>query len=150
MKRFICAVAIIGLVFAAAHGFDDKNAPEKQPDPAIKSLPRDAKAADRNNWMKAKQKHAQNIFAGLTEGDFERIEKSAGLMYGSGLIEKWLGDREYSGHYAYEGQTNAFEYSLKELRRHAKEKDINGALNAYVMMSQTCVRCHSLVRDAEK
>ena len=147
MKPFLCTLAIIGLAVVAAFGFDD----QKRAAPAATETGRkDAANAEPNKWMKAKQKHAQSIFAGLTEGDFDRIEKSAGQMYGSGLMEKWMGDREFSGHYAYEGQSNAFEYSLKELRRHAKQRDINGTLNAYVMMSQSCVRCHSLVRDTEK
>ena len=153
MKWFISltAIAVTGLALVSADAFDDRKSTaarqtQKQ-DKAAQPSKKADKADAANTWMKAKQRHAHEIFDGLTEGDFEKIDLAARTMFMSGVIEKWLGGPEYQDHHAYEGQLNAFEYSLKELARHAKAKDVDGALHAYVMMSQSCVRCHRLIRD---
>ena len=100
--------------------------------------------------MKAKQLHAQRIFAGLTEGDFKKIEAGASAMYGAGVLEKWLAGRKFDQAHVYEGQVNTFEQSVKELAHHARQKDIEEALDSYIMMSRTCVRCHRMLRDIPK
>ena len=70
-------------------------------------------------------------------------------MRSSGAIDHGPSDQNYFDHYAYDGQANTFNDAVRELQRHADRNDIQGALNEYFIMSQTCVRCHSLVRDVE-
>lgn len=99
-------------------------------------------------WMKGKQAHAHEIFDGLIASDFKKIETASAKMIGNNFMERWLADRKpYEQYFAYHGQLNSFEYSTKELWRFAKQKDIDGALQAYGIMSRSCVRCHSLIRD---
>ncbi len=153
MKRFVCVTTFVGVVCTAISGFAEDN--KRTFDSAKGASPAKADAKDQgkqdpNLWMKAKQQHAHEIFSGLTEGDLKKVEQGASMMYGVGYLERWLADSELKKHSSYEGQANAFEYSLKEMVRHAKEEDINGALNDYLMMSRTCVRCHRLIRDAEE
>lgn len=123
---------------------------EKKPVPADSAIatPADDKAsADR--WMLAKRHHAHEIFSGLTDGDYERIANGGRRMLVTGILEKWLRDSEFAKQSDYKGQLNAFEFANKELIRHAENQDIDGALTAYVKLSQSCVRCHKLVRDAK-
>lgn len=107
----------------------------------------DENVAARDKWMKAKQIHAQDIFAGLTDGDFDRMATSGRLLLGSGILEAWLKSREFTKQSDYRGQMYALEYANKELIRHAEDRNMEGALSAYVSLSQACVRCHMLLRD---
>ena len=148
----VCAV--FGLASAAGMWTaQESNDPPKQPDKkepskhSGKPEKKDRKIADHDVWMKAKQLHAQRIFAGLTEGDFKKIENGASAMYGTGVLEKWMAGRKFDQTHVYEGQVNTFEYSIKELSRYARQKDIDGTLDSYIMMSRTCVRCHRMLRD---
>ncbi|MFK7820295.1 MAG: hypothetical protein AB8G99_16350, partial [Planctomycetaceae bacterium] len=101
-----------------------------------------------DGWMKAKRDNSHKIFAGLIAGDFKKVEDASLKMIGNNFLEGWLADRkQYEKHFSYHGQLNAFEYSTKELWRFAKQKDMDGALQAYGVMSRSCVRCHQLIRD---
>lgn len=106
------------------------------------------KTAD--GWMKGKLRSAQRIFDGLTNGDLEAVESSARRMHGLNVLEQWVRSNEYVNQSKYKGQLNAFEFATKELIRLSEAKDIDGALEAYVQMSRSCVRCHTLVRDRTK
>lgn len=154
MKVFLCSGIACGLIAGAAtvvpqtaqtetskptQGVTEPTAVAEQKNPVKQTS---------DVWMKAKQRNAHAIFDGLTEGDFEKIEASTLKMMGNNFLERWMVDRkEYEQYFAYHGQLNAFEYSTKELWRFAKQKDMDGALQAYVRMSQSCVRCHSLIRE---
>lgn len=156
MKKLVSLV--VCAVFALATGAETWTAQESK-NPPEQSGKKEAsrhsekgkqnirKIADHDVWMNAKQLHAQSIFAGLTEGDFKKIETGARAMYGSGVLEKWMAGRKFDQMHVYEGQVNTFEYSVKELARYAKQKDIDGALDSYIMMSRTCVRCHRMLRQ---
>lgn len=159
MKNLVSLIVLgtFGLASAATTWIaPDATAPPRQTDKqevskdSEKRQKKSRKVGDHDVWMKAKQLHAQRIFAGLTEGDFKKIEAGATAMYGAGVLEKWLAGRKFDQPHVYEGQLNTFEYSVKELARHAKQKDIEGALDSYLMMSQTCVRCHRMLRDVPK
>lgn len=103
-----------------------------------------------DRWMLAKRRHAQHIFEGLTDGDFEAVAVSGRRMLVTGVLERWLRENDYVKQSAYQGQLHAFEYANKEVIRHAEARDIDGALKAYVQLSQSCVRCHKLIRDAKQ
>ena len=156
MKNLPITLAVMSIALSAGFVFcqEDQSAvspkatTEKKKEEPVppKEEPEEVRA---NRWMKAKQRNAHLIFDGLTEGDFEKVAKGAKFMRSSGALERWLSDQNYFDHYAYDGQANTFNYAVRELQRHAERNDIQGALNAYVMLSQTCVRCHSVVRDVE-
>ncbi len=100
-----------------------------------------------NKWMQSKLTSSQAIFAALTTGDAKAIETNARRMLLLNVMEQWKSNRPYMDHTDYEAQLNAFEYAVKELARTGREKDIDGALDAYVMLSKSCVKCHQTVRD---
>ena len=102
-----------------------------------------------DRWMLAKRHHAQNIFRGLTDGDFKKIADSGRRLMVSGILEKWVRDNEFVKRSEYQGQLHAFEFANKELIRHAEAEDIDGAFKAYVKLSQSCVKCHKLLRDVK-
>ncbi|MFV0445119.1 MAG: hypothetical protein ACK5Q5_16205 [Planctomycetaceae bacterium] len=102
---------------------------------------------DHDGWMKLKLVSSQQVFEGLTDGDFKKVENSARRMLVLNLLEQWAKRNEFTKKSEYRGQLNAFEFSVKELVRHAEDHDAEGALEAYVSMSRSCVRCHQLIRD---
>lgn len=110
--------------------------------------PAQKKKRKADTWMKAKKDHSHDIFDGLIAGDFRKIENASLKMMGNNILERWLADRkDYENSFSYHGQLNAFDYSTRELWRFAKQKDMDGALQAYGVMSRSCVRCHYLIRD---
>ena len=148
MKHAITLIAISGFLLSAGFVVSQDVKPGQPASPQNDELSTvTRKQRDENIWMKAKQKHAHSIFDGLTEGDFTKVEEGAKSMYGSGILERWMGRRPETDRHEYDGQANALDYSLKELVRHSQKKDVDGAMTAYVMMSQACVRCHTLIRD---
>ncbi|MGE4002765.1 MAG: hypothetical protein AB7I48_21415, partial [Planctomycetaceae bacterium] len=80
--------------------------------------------------MAVKLSSAQQIFEHLTRGDFEQLETSARRMQVLNFLEQWQREREFKQASDYQGQLNAFEFSTKELMRHAKDKNVDGALKA--------------------
>jgi hypothetical protein len=97
-------------------------------------------------WMKNKLVFSQNILAGLTESDFDKIRKNAEAMNFLGYLEKWL----RADMPAYKYQVSHFEFANHELIRQAKEKNLDGATLAYNQLTVSCVQCHKIVRDAKK
>lgn len=120
--------------------------PESVQTAEAKTATDDKKKKSPDMWMKAKQVNAQAIFAGLTEGDFEKVERHATILYGTGILEGWLADRKFDQAHVYEGHVNTFEYSLREIARHARNNDVEATFDSYAMMGRTCVRCHGMLR----
>ena len=153
MKRVVAAgLLVVGLSTLVADSGSDQSTGRQRAVRVAGVVPDDKKSGDekvaaRDKWMKAKQGHAQEIFAGLTDGDFDRMATSGRLLLGSGILEAWLKSREFEKHSDYRGQMYALEYANKELIRHAEDRNMEGALSAYVSLSQACVRCHMLLRD---
>jgi hypothetical protein len=102
---------------------------------------------DHDRWMAAKLVASQNIVADLTHGDFESLEENARRMQVINLLEQWMRDSEFERKSEYEGQLNSFEFATKELVRHAGDRNTEGALQAYLDMTASCVHCHELIRD---
>jgi hypothetical protein len=148
MNRLWTAVFVIaglGLLLLAK----DQN-PVEAGDPA--NAPNATTAApqneeDANAWMLAKLTGSQNILAHLTRGDIGAVATDARRMQVMTYLEQWLTASEIEELSEYRGQLNAFEFSTKELIRHAEDGNVNGALDAYVDMTRTCVKCHQLIRD---
>jgi len=102
---------------------------------------------DLDHWMEVKRLSAAEVFSALTVGDFKQLETSARRMQILNLLEQWRRDNAFEKESDYQGQLNAFEFATKELIRTAKAKDVDGALGAYINLTQSCVRCHKLIRD---
>ena len=97
-------------------------------------------------WMKMKLTASQNILAGLTESDFDKVSVNAEAMRYVGYLEKWVRGTSPE----YRRQISYFEFANSELIRQASEKNLDGATLAYNQLSISCVQCHKIVRDASK
>lgn len=120
------------------------------PQPAVKRSPADADnktPADADKWMRLKLHSSQEIFTALMHGDSKAIETNARRMLVLNLLEQWIADRPLMNQAGYQAQLNAFEFATKELVRTGNSKDIDGALEAYGRLANSCVKCHQLIRD---
>ncbi len=132
----LCAIAggtLSGLVQTSTA--DD--APDKSPQ------------TERDRWMSVKLNSAQRILEDLTCGEFDRMETDARRMHVMNFLEQWQREEDFENKSDYQGQLNAFEFATKELIRHAADDNSDGALKAYVAMTESCVRCHQLIRDGQ-
>ncbi len=136
MRKFLSLLAAAMLV--AVFGIVTSNADDKKPAPPTKDV-----------WMKQKLKLSQEILAGLTESDFDKISNGAMALNASGYLEKWI-TKGKPHHDEYELQLANFEFYNRQLIRQARDKNIDGATLAYHLMTATCVQCHKIVRDVKK
>jgi hypothetical protein len=137
--RSLSLVALLSLLSLSAQTLqaDDKPAQNDELPPAT--------AVDR--WMQIKLSATQSALANLTKGDFVRLERDAGRLLITNILEKWLKENEQTQQSAYQGQLNAFEFAVKELQRHSRDHNTEGALQAFLRLNESCVRCHMLIRD---
>jgi hypothetical protein len=135
-------VLVIGSVSWMALAADKDSPKDKTAAGASGEKP---EAADK--WMKVKLHSSQEIFAGLTNGNLKAVEVNAGRMLLMNALEEWKKDTAFTRHSDYDAQLNAFEFATKELIRTARHNDMDGALDAYIAMSKSCVKCHQIIRD---
>jgi hypothetical protein len=93
--------------------------------------------------MQRKLTYSQKVLEGLAKNDFGTITSGA-----DGLIEcvndvTWKINRTER----YLLHTNEFLRSVDDLKKAAKDKNIDAASLAYVDMTLTCVRCHKFLRS---
>lgn len=134
MKRFcVVALLILGLTVlpSSSSSGDKKTDKEAKKQASI--------------WMKSKTKLSQEILVGLTEGDFEKVEKNAKTLDAVHFFEVLFPKSD-----EYRQQTALFSSANKELIRQATAKDIYGATLAYNQLTASCVQCHVVVRKAKK
>jgi hypothetical protein len=99
-----------------------------------------------NIWMRTKLEFSRNILAGLTDGDFDKITKSAEALNVATFFEVLFRPSDPD----YKHQVLLFLNSSKEIVRQAREKNLYGATLAYNQLMVSCVQCHQMVRDAKK
>ena len=149
MKRFtlITTLLVVTVVAMAVVAADKDKKKSKEGDDAPVASKKETEA---DRWMHAKLNYAQQIFAGLTEGDLEVVKKRAQLMAVVNVLEDWVKKSDFKKKSDYQGQLNAFEFANKELIRQADDENIDGALEAWLKLSRSCVECHKLIRDPLK
>jgi hypothetical protein len=125
-------VLLISLMTFAVHAFSEQKKPSDQEQASV--------------WMEKKLQYTQNILAGLTQGDFNKISKNAEAMRFVGYLEKWERARTPE----YKRQVQYFELANEELMRQASAKNIDGATLAYYQLTVSCVHCHQVVRESKK
>ena len=140
-NRLTCCCGLFALVLTAVFSLSQVRADDEGVTPP---------PGDMDRWMALKLTSSQRIFEGLTKGDFEQMERAARRMNVMNLLEQWSRDNAVRDQSDYQGQLNAFDFATKELVRHAGDHDMDGALKAYVAMSESCVRCHQVIRDVKK
>ncbi len=137
----ICCCGFFALVLTAAVSLSELRADDDGETPP---------PGDMDRWMALKLTSSQRIFEGLTKGDFDQMERAARRMNVMNLLEQWSRNNTIRDRSDYQGQLNAFDFATKELVRYAGDHDMDGALKAYVAMSESCVRCHQVIRDVKK
>jgi hypothetical protein len=136
MKNIACLIAL-AVVFAVGPSVSSQ-ADEKKP-----AVPK------KDAWMKQKLQLSQNILAGLTEADFDKISTNATSLNVAGHLEKWIAAGKPK-HKDYELHRNNFDFYNRDLIRQARDKNIEGATLAYQLMTASCIECHKIVRDVKK
>jgi hypothetical protein len=96
--------------------------------------------------MKKKLEFSQNVLAGLTEGDFDKISHSAEMLN----VVSYLGKGTHADLEDYQRQLTYFDMANQELIRNARKKNIDGATLWYNLLTTSCVQCHTIVRGAKK
>lgn len=96
-------------------------------------------------WMKTKLELSRNILQGLTEGDFAKVETSAQGLNVTTFLETLFRAKRPD----YQQQVQLFTFANQELVRQAKAKNLSGMSLAYNHLTNSCVHCHQIVRDAK-
>ena len=93
--------------------------------------------------MKAKLKFSKQVLAGLVNNDFDDISEGAEYLGRLGRLESW--SRAFTPEY--KAQLQIFYSANQDLRRMAKDKNLDGATLAYMQLTLSCVNCHKVVRE---
>ncbi len=148
MNRILCYLTIAGAVLAISI----TQAEDKQP-PAKKGEVKDPKGVeekidDKNPsiWMKKKLDYSQNILAGVTQEDFDKIADNARAMKGLGKFEGFVRSRNA----AYTRQLQIFEETNDEIIRQADNDNVEGVALAFTQLTINCINCHKVLRQHAK
>jgi hypothetical protein len=148
MSRFFCSMIIVGAVLALSFAVaEDKKPPTKKPEAKEPKTP-DEKIDDKNPsiWMKKKLDYSQNILAGITSEDFDKIADNARAMKGLGKFEAFIRSRNA----AYTRQLQSFEDINDEIIRQADNDNVEGVALAFTQLTVNCVNCHKVLRQHVK
>jgi hypothetical protein len=108
-------------------------------------------AADKNQnqptnfWMRKKLEYSQNILAGITSADLDKVVANAEAMRKLSAIEGFLHGQTPG----YRTQLHIFEESADEIIRQGKKDNVEGAALAFTQLTISCVNCHKQLREAK-
>lgn len=146
MIRFILIFGFFAFASASTLVFDQQSPDDdkRQQDDKVE-IPDDGNAIARRDFMRTKLMYSQNIFEGLTTGNFKLI--NAGIKEVSGITEaeRWVTiDDE-----RYQKLTEDFKTTVKRLQAAAKTGNIEATALRYYQMSTSCIDCHQHIRIAQ-
>ena len=148
MNRILCSLILAGaflqLSIAAA---EDKKPAVKKPVAKEGATPKEK--GDYKNpsiWMKKKLDYSQEILAGLTSEDFNKIADNARAMRALGKFEAFVRSRNT----AYTRQLQVFEDTNDEIIRQADNDNVEGVALAFTQLTINCVNCHKVLRQHVK
>ena len=96
--------------------------------------------------MQRKLVHAQGILSGLALNYFDRIDREADALIRVREEATWrLNETEQ-----YLRHSLAFLEDLKEIKKAAKARNLDGATLACLDMTRTCVKCHETLRTLKR
>jgi len=148
MNRLFCSMTLVGAVLTLSFAVaEDKKPPTKKPEAKADQKP-DEKIDDKNPsiWMKKKLDYSQNILAGITSEDFDKIADNARAMKGLGKFEAFIRSRNA----AYTRQLQSFEDINDEIIRQADNDNVEGVALAFTQLTVNCVNCHKVLRQHVK
>ncbi len=97
-------------------------------------------------WMQKKLEYSEAILAGLANGDYDSIGKTARSMSALNQMEKWV----RSSLPEYRAQLQMFQNANQQLIHMADDENLDGAALAYVQLTLSCVNCHKIVRGHKR
>lgn len=98
---------------------------------------------DLRQFMRKKLELSKGALEGLTLEDYPLIAKNARELKALSLDAEW----QVSPNANYLRLSNDFQAQADDLARKAQARDLDGATLAYVQMTLSCIKCHSLVRE---
>lgn len=138
----------VGLIFlismaAAANSWPVVQEQAQSPDDEKIILPeQDPDSISRRDFMRTKLMYSQNIFEGLTTGDFNTIETAIKEVQMVTEGEKWVAiDNDQ-----YRKLTEEFKTSTRRLAEAAKSKNLDATALRFYAMSNSCIDCHKHIR----
>jgi len=96
-------------------------------------------------WMERKLHLSQQLLAGITAGDFDKVTTSAQAMKGLDKVEAFIRGRTPG----YRTQLQFFDESLDEIIRQAGKDNLEGAALGFTQLTISCVNCHKQLRAAK-
>ena len=96
-------------------------------------------------WMERKLHLSQQLLAGITAGDFDKVTTSAQAMKGLDKVEAFIRGRTPG----YRTQLQFFDESLDEIIRQAEKDNLEGAALGFTQLTISCVNCHKQLRAAK-
>ena len=96
-------------------------------------------------WMERKLHLSQQLLAGITAGDFDKVSTSAQAMKGLNKVEAFIRGRTPG----YRTQLQVFDESLDEIIRQADKDNLEGAALGFTQLTISCVNCHKQLRAAK-
>ena len=143
---FVVSAVFVSCAFSGIHYplIDGNSNPAQDDDPIVVPQSDDNSIA-RRDFMRSKLMYSQNIFEGLTTGNFGLI--NAGIKEVSGITdaEKWVAIDNAK----YRQLTADFKTTVKRLQAAAKTKNIEATALRYYQMSTSCIDCHAHIRVAQ-
>jgi hypothetical protein len=97
-------------------------------------------------FMRAKLDHSKNVLEGLALADFDLIARGAQELSLASQDSSWqvLQTEDYARLSA------EFRRACDGLRSAAKANNLDGAVLAWMEVTQKCVQCHRYIRDERK
>ncbi len=128
----LCTAAMLAAVLPHASGQEHPKIAKDKEQPA-------------SVWMERKLHLSQELLAGITAGDFDKMAASAQAMRRLNKVEAFVRSRTPG----YRTQLEIFDESLAEIERQADKDNVEGAALAFTQLTISCVNCHKQLRAAK-
>ncbi len=107
------------------------------------------KPRTRAEFMREKLEYSKMVLEGLTMEDYAGISKNAKALKRLSEAAEWeVPTIPNAGDYVV--FTSEFQRLADEMDKKAKDKNIDGAMLAYLRLTMNCVNCHKYVRQVAK
>lgn len=146
MANYLKLAAAFLVMIASISFIPQEPAKEKQDqdDDTIVIPADDTGAQSRRDFMRTKLMYTQNIFEGLTTGNFAVIDKAIEEVQNVTSGEQWVSiDSD-----KYRQLTEEFKTATKRLKEAAKSKNIDATALRFYNLSTSCIDCHNHIRQA--
>ena len=141
LAAVVALVAMIGLFLAIPTFTPAQEAAPKQPQVKTEKTGEQTTSF----WMDRKLHLSQQLLAGITAGDFDKVTTSAQAMRSLNKVEAFIRGRTPG----YRTQLQFFDESLDEIIRQADKDNLEGAALGFTQLTISCVNCHKQLRAAK-